>query len=651
MTRSLEQHLAGLNPAQRQAVQSPIGPVLVRAGAGAGKTRVLALRIAHLVQAERADPRSILAVTFTNKAARELKGRLGELLGAQARGLTTGTFHRVCLGILRERIEGRVDRFTHAFSIYSADDQLALIQRLIDRSELRPPMGAEAGPVLSAISRMKSRMQTPLRAGQAAGSDPLQAYAAAIYRAYQRELASHNALDFDDMLLHTQRLLARDEETLEAYQQRWRHVLVDEYQDTDPCQAAILDLLTGRLDGAPRSLFVVGDVQQAIYQFRNADHRIMAQFTTSYPEARVIELRTNYRSRQEILNAAYAVIQHSRAVRPMPLDAHHTGPRLFPPVVIGAAKDGRAEAEDVARAIVEQVAGGRRYRDAAVLFRTRHMSRELEAACRRHKIPYLVRGTASFYDRRVVRDLLAYLRVLANPADSVSFTRILNTPPRGIGDATQLHLSAVARQLGLSPSEAVLRPEALAGLQPRAQAAVQTFAGQLGRWRRLVDAGYPPAHLIADVLEQTAYLKMLDQQLEAEDRRDADEHLRELQVAADEHTTLAEFVQEVALLTAVEDKEEDRDAVQLLTIHAAKGLEWPVVFVTGLEEGTLPHERSIGDAAALEEERRLCYVAITRAAQQVFLSRAEGRSRGKSLKPSRFLDEIVAYGKQLAARA
>jgi DNA helicase-2/ATP-dependent DNA helicase PcrA len=246
--------------------------------------------------------------------------------------------------------------------------------------------------------------------------------------------------------------------------------------------------------------------------------------------------------------------------------------------------------------------------------------------------------------------MLAYLRALANPADSISFSRILNTPPRGIGDATQLHLAGVARQLNLAPSEAILRPEAHAELPARAAAALRSFGGQVARWRRLVEQGYPPAHLIADIIEQTGYMKMLDEQLEGEDRRDAEEHLRELQVAAEEHDTLSAFVQEIALLTAVDDKEEERDAVQLLTIHAAKGLEWPVVFVTGMEEGTLPHERSLGDSASIEEERRLCYVAITRAGQQVYLSRAESRSKGKSLKPSRFLDEIVAYGRELAAK-
>jgi DNA helicase II / ATP-dependent DNA helicase PcrA len=649
MAKSILHHLTALNPAQRAAVEAPVGPVLVRAGAGAGKTRVLALRIGYLVEQLGADPRSILAVTFTNKAARELKERLSALMGTSARGLTTGTFHRVCLGLLREYIEGRVDRYTASFSIYSPDDQQALVQRAMDASKERPPVGAEAGAVLSAISRMKSRMQTPLRAAQAAGGDPLRAYAAGIYRAYQRSLAEANAVDFDDCLLLTHRLLSRHEDVLDAVQRRWRHVLVDEYQDTDPCQAQLLDLLTGRLDDGPRSLFVVGDVQQAIYHFRNADHRIMAQFTTTYPAARVIELRTNYRSRQEILNAAYAVIQHSRAVTPMPLEAGRTGPRLAPPVVIGAAKDGRAEADDVAKSIAELIAGGRRAREIAVLFRTRHLSRELEAACRRKKIPYVIRGTTGFYDRRVVRDMLAYLRVLANPSDSISFSRVLNTPPRGIGDATQLHLATVARELGLVPAEAILRPEAIVGLPTRAASALRSFGGQIARWRRLAEAGYPPDHLLADILEQTAYLKMLDEQLEGEDRRDAEEHLRELQLAAEEHQTLREFTQEIALLTNADTKDDERDAVQLLTIHASKGLEWPVVFVTGLEEGTLPHERSLLDSTALEEERRLCYVAITRAAQQVFLSRAESRSKGKALKPSRFLDEIVAYGKQLAA--
>ena len=648
MTQPFAQQLRSLNDAQREAVLAPIGPTLVRAGAGAGKTRVLTLRIAHLVQNEAVPSKSILAVTFTNKAASELKSRLKATLGNGARGVSTGTFHRICLDILRQHVEGHLGSYTRHFSIYGADDQLIVVQRAMDASAARPPALVEAPQVLSAISRFKSRLLTPLQATRSAGGDPLAAYAAGVYVGYQRILADSNALDFDDCIVLTHRLFERHEDVLAACQERWRHVLVDEFQDTDPAQSQLLHTLTERLDGQARSLFAVGDVQQAIYSFRNADHRIMTRFPETYPGARIIELRTNYRSRQEILNAAFAVIRHSRAVTPMPLEAGSGLPRLAPPVQFNAAKDGRAEADDVARVIAEQVAAGRRRTEIAVLFRTRHMSREIETACRRRKIPYIVRGTTSFYDRRVVRDMLAYLRALANPADAISFNRMLSTPPRGIGEATRLHLTNVARELGLSPTEVVSRPEALAGLNAKSAAAVRTFGSQVARWRRFA-ATLAPDHLLADIIEQTGYLKMLDDQLEPDDRRDAEEHLKELQAAAEQHEALSDFLQEIALMTHVSDDDE-RDAVQLLTIHAAKGLEWPVVFVMGMEEGTLPHERSIGDAAGLEEERRLCYVAITRAGQQVYLSRAESRAKGKGLKPSRFLEEIVAYGASLAGK-
>jgi DNA helicase-2/ATP-dependent DNA helicase PcrA len=645
---TLSQQLRSLNDAQREAVLAPIGPTLVRAGAGAGKTRVLTLRIAHLIEIERAAPKSILAVTFTNKAASELKTRLKATLGNGARGASTGTFHRICLDILREHIEGHLGSYTRSFSIYGADDQLMVVQRAMDASTARPPALVEAPQVLHTISRFKSRLLTPLQATRSAGGDPLAAYAAGIYVGYQRILTDSNAIDFDDCIVLTHRLLERNEDVLARCQERWRHVLVDEFQDTDPAQSQLLHRLTERLDGLPRSLFAVGDVQQAIYSFRNADHRIMSRFPETYPGARIIELRTNYRSRQEILNAAFAVIQHSRAVAPMPLEAGSGLPRLVPPVQFSVAKDGRAEADDVTKTIAELVASGRRRSDIAVLFRTRHMSREIETACRRRRIPYVIRGTASFYDRRVVRDMLAYLRAVANPADAISFNRMLSTPPRGIGDATRLHLANVARELDLSATEVVSRPEALVGLGAKAAAAVRTFGSQVARWRRFAES-LSPDHLLADIIEQTGYLKMLDDQLEPDDRRDAEEHLKELQAAAEPHDSLGDFLHEIALMTHASDDEE-RDAVQLLTIHAAKGLEWPVVFVLGMEEGTLPHERSIGNAAGLEEERRLCYVAITRAAQQVYLSRAESRGKGKALKPSRFLEEIIAYGASLKGK-
>ncbi|WP_026370444.1 ATP-dependent helicase [Kallotenue papyrolyticum] len=634
-----------LNPEQRAAVLAPIGPVLVRAGAGSGKTRVLTLRIRHLIVEHGVAPASILAVTFTNKAATELRQRLQQLLGGRARGLTSGTFHSIGLRILRESIAGRLKGYTRDFSIYGEEEQRQLAQHALESWRGRAPIALEPDHLLSRISRLKSRLISPQLAARMAGADAQAAYIAALYDTYQRALRRHNAIDFDDCIVLPYRLLSEDPELLEAYQQRWRHVLVDEYQDTDRAQHGLVRLLTA---APPRSLFVVGDAQQSIYGFRNADHTIITQFQQDFPDARVIELVTNYRSRQQVLDAAHAVIRHARAIHVLPLRAAQ-GPGLPGSVIkIQEHRDGRDEAEWLARQVSGLIGQGRQPREIAVLFRTRHMSRGLEQAMRHARVPYLVRGTTGFYDRRVVRDLLAYLRAIANPGDSLSLARIINLPPRGIGGATLEQFTANAARYGLPPGEALFDPRCYAGLKPAAITALQTFAAMLRGWRERAARGYPPAHLIADVRQQSGYEEWVRSSLPEAERADALSHLQELQTAAEEHETLAAFLQEIALLTAVDDRADERDAVHLLTIHAAKGLEWPIVFVVGLEEGTLPHARALDDAEGIEEERRLCYVAITRAREQLWLSWAAGRQRGVSAKRSRFLDEIIAYGQERA---
>jgi DNA helicase-2/ATP-dependent DNA helicase PcrA len=362
-----------------------------------------------------------------------------------------------------------------------------------------------------------------------------------------------------------------------------------------------------------------------------------------------VELATNYRSRQQVLDAAHAVIRHAQVIRVLPLRAAQ-GPGLAGSVIkMQELKDGRDEAEWVARRIEEVIAAGRKPHEIAVLFRTRHMSRGLEQALRHQRLPYKVRGTTSFYDRRVVRDVLAYLRTVANPADSLSLARIINLPARGIGGTALDVVTRNAAQLGLPPGQAVLDQRCYAGLKPQSANALRIFATLLDGWRRKASRGYPPAHLIADVVRDSGYEQWIKTSLPEADRPDALQHLEELRIAADEHTTVSSFLQEIALMTAVDGKDDDRDAVQLLTIHAAKGLEWPIVFVAGLEEKTLPHERAFAEVGGIEEERRLCYVALTRAKEQLWLSWAGGRSRGQTLKRSRFLDEIIAYGQERAA--
>ena len=644
--------LKGLNPEQRAAVSAPIGPVLVRAGAGSGKTRVLTLRIAHLITACGAQPSQILALTFTNKAAREMRDRLSKLLGSNVRGLTSGTFHAVCARLLRQQIAGRFGNYTGDFSIYAADEQLQLATTALEAATERPPLLIEPEELIRRISRAKSRMLTPRLMARFA-QDPVERFVAGCYRRYQRALEQANALDFDDLILVTHQLLSEHPDLLESCRDRWRHLLVDEYQDTDPSQHALVELLSrpGATNGRTRSLFVVGDGMQSIYGFRNADHSIISRFTKDFPEAEVIELLTNYRSRQPILDAAYAVIRHSRVVPPMALRSAGSALPGERCVLINEARDGREEAEQITRTIGELQRQGRKLREIAILYRTRHMSRTFEQTLRHARIPYSVRGSVGFYDRAVVRDALAFLRVINNPADSLSLNRIANVPARGLGAQSLASLSSFAAQQNLTIIATLNHPEALRTLTPKAAEGARRLASLFARWRRMAEGTTPPDHLLADVLEQSGYMAALDQRFSPEDLPDARAHLQELMRAAEEHTSLSDFLQEIALLTATDSREDERDQVQLLTIHAAKGLEWAVVFVTGLEEKTLPHERSLATAEGIEEERRLCYVALTRAGERLFLSWAAGRSRGQQLKPSRFLDEILAYGRERAARA
>ena len=645
------QYLASLNAEQRAAVVAPLGPVLVRAGAGSGKTRVLTLRIAHLIDHHGITPGSILALTFTNKAAKEMRLRLRSLLGNRTRGLTSGTFHSVCAKLLREQISGRIGSYTGTFTIYASDEQLQLATDALAGATERPPAMFEADDVLRQISRAKSRLLTPRLMARLA-PNAIERFMAGCYRRYQHALEQANALDFDDLILLSFRLLSEHPDVLEDCQARWQHLMVDEYQDTDPGQYALIELLSrpSPANRETRSLFVVGDGMQSIYGFRNADHSIITRFASDFPAAQVIELTTNYRSRQPILDAAYAIIRHSKAVAPMALRSLGVTPPGERCLLIIDAKDAREEAEQIVKTIGELNRQGRKLREMAVLYRTKHMSRQYETAMRQAKIPYSVRGAVGFYDRAVVRDALAYLRSINNPADSLSLTRIANVPARGLGAQSMAALANFATREGLSLSAALLRPEAVTGMPQKSADGARRLASLLLRWRRMAQGTTPPDHLLADVLEQSGYMAALESRFSAEELPEARTHLQELMVAAEEHTDLSEFLQLVALITSADQKEDERDQVQLLTIHAAKGLEWPIVFVPGLEEGTLPHERSLTSADGIEEERRLCYVALTRAGERLYLAWAATRARGKQAKPSRFLDEILAYGRERAGR-
>lgn len=637
--------LASLNPEQRAAVTAPLGPILVRAGAGSGKTRVLTLRIAYLIEHYDAAPSSILALTFTNKAAKEMRERLRGQLGNRVRGITSGTFHAVCGKLLRAEITNRIGHYTADFSIYGSDEQLQIAAEALDAAKERPPVLLEPDDLLRMISRLKSRLLSPRLATRFA-KDPLESFTASCYRRYQQGLQRANALDFDDLILLAHQLLSEYPDVLDAYQQRWQHILVDEYQDTDPSQYALIELLSRSSGSRPRSLFAVGDSMQSIYAFRNADHSIITQFPHHFPEAQIIELTTNYRSRQSILDAAYAVIRHSQTIAPMTLRSASAARPSDRCLYILDAKDGRDEAEQIVRGITDLARKGRRYADIAVLYRTRQMSRPIETALRHARIPYTVRGSAGFYDRAVIRDALAYLRAINNPSDNLSLARIANVPTRGLGAQSLALLSTFAAQNGISLSQALGLPDAWKSLSAKAADGTRQLHSLLVRWRTFAAGTTPPDNLLSDVLERSGYMAALEQRLAAADIPDARAHLQELVVAAAEHSSLSEFLQEIALLTNVDEKEDERDHVQLLTIHAAKGLEWPIVFVAGLEEGTLPHQRSLVTLDGIEEERRLCYVALTRAGEQLHLSWAAGRTRGQQLKPSRFLAEIEAYGRE-----
>ncbi len=641
--------LASLNPQQREAVTTPPGPVLVQAGAGTGKTRVLTLRIAYLIEHYNVAPANILALTFTNKAAKELRERLHALLGRRTRGLTCGTFHATCAKMLRADIAERLGRYTADFTIYAQDEQLQVAAQALNDAKERPPIMLEPEHLVWRISRLKSRLQdtpTVREIARIAARSPEDGFIAGCYRRYQRTLERNNAVDFDDLIRLTHKLLSEHPDVLEAYQERWQHILVDEYQDTDPSQSALLKLLSRPSATHTCSLFVVGDGMQSIYGFRNADYRIIASFTEDYPDAHVCNLTTNYRSRQTILDVAYAVSRNSKRIRPLPLQATTSAHRDERCLHIIDAKDSRDEAEHIARCIGdlerERVAMGK----IAILYRTQHMSRLLETALRQARIPYRVRGSTGFYDRAVIRDALAYLRVIANPGDNLSLTRIASRPPRGIGEQSMATLAAYAAEKSIPLVHALGDAHALSQVSAKATKGARALAGLYRRWQQFAAAGYPPDHLLTDVLEHSGYLAWLTEQLETDAFRESQEHIQELMTAAQEHTTLSSFLQEVALLTNADKDNETSEQVELLTIHAAKGLEWPVVFVAGLEEGTLPHERSIGTAEGIEEERRLCYVAITRAGERLYLSWATGRKRGQQMKPSRFLKEIEAYGRE-----
>jgi DNA helicase-2/ATP-dependent DNA helicase PcrA len=630
--------LDGLNPPQREAVLHGEGPLLVLAGAGSGKTRVLTHRVARLIGEEGVAPEAILAITFTNKAAGEMRDRIGGLVGPRARAIWASTFHSACVRILRREAENA--GYARDFSIYDADDQLRLIRRCLVEEEVDPKRIAPRG-VQARISDAKSRMEGPDEVIAAAGSFN-EEVVARVYRRYADALRANGAMDFDDLLMVAAGLLENDEGVRARWQGRFRHVLVDEYQDTNHVQYRLVRVLAE----PERNVVAVGDDDQGIYSWRGADVRNILDFERDYPDAHVVALEQNYRSTGTILRAANAVVERN---------PHRHPKRLWTdlgdgePIAAVPCRDEHEEARVVADAIDRAVGRGESLADIAVFYRTNAQSRAIEDQLVRRSTPYVVVGGPRFYERAEVRDLLAYLRVLANPSDGVSLARMLGAPKRGIGPGAIAKLEAHATALGVPVADTLLRPDEVPGL-PAGQRATLGQSGALLRdVRDHVEAGTPLDRVLEDVLERSGLRDALlaEGTFEAQGRI---ENLEEMvRVAAEfeatqPEATLAGFLEGIALQADADLVDTTGGAVTLMTIHNAKGLEFDTVVITGLEEGLFPHVRS-DTPETLEEERRLFYVGLTRARRHLMLTHAESRAMhgGRDYRlPSRFLGEIPA---------
>ncbi|WP_153398516.1 DNA helicase PcrA [Ornithinicoccus halotolerans] len=647
--------LAGLNGPQREAVLHEGSPLLVIAGAGSGKTRVLTHRIAHLLAARGVHPGQVLAITFTNKAAAEMRERVGGLVGPRARAMWVSTFHSACVRILRR--EASTVGMRSTFSIYDAADSqrlMAMVLRDMDLDPKRYP----ARVFTSKVSAAKNELLDEETFAAGAGENRYEQVVAEAYRRYQARLRQANALDFDDLIATTVHMLRAFPAVREHYRRRFRHVLVDEYQDTNHAQYALVRELVGHagdgLDVPPAELVVVGDADQSIYAFRGATIRNIIEFEQDYPQARTVVLEQNYRSTQRILRAANSVIARNEQRREKRLWTESGDGALITGYV---ADDEHDEASFVARTI-DRLGDehGVRPGDVAVFYRTNAQSRALEEVLVRIGIPYKVVGGTRFYERREVKDALAYLRVLSNPADDVSLRRIINVPKRGIGDRAQAAVSALAERERVPFVAALGRAGDAPGLAPRSLAALRGFTELLEGLRQVVeDPEQGVADLLEAVLDRSGYQAELRASHDPQDETRL-ENLAELVAVAREFDenypegTLVEFLEQVSLVADADDLPEgdegsDGGVVTLMTLHTAKGLEFPVVFLTGLEDGTFPHQRSLDDPVELEEERRLAYVGITRARERLHLSRAGTRAAYGAPQfhpPSRFLDEIPA---------
>jgi DNA helicase-2/ATP-dependent DNA helicase PcrA len=637
-----------LNPSQQAAVEHRGGPLLIVAGAGSGKTRVLTRRIAHLLATGDANPGQILAITFTNKAAAEMKERVAEIVGPASRAMTVSTFHSACVRILRKEA-GRLGMST-SFSIYDQTDSLRLMQMVIRDLDLDPKRYPPRS-FLSQVSSAKNELiDHETFASQAANH--MEQTVAEAYAEYQRRLSRASAFDFDDLIGSTVALLQLFPDVAEHYRRRFRHILVDEYQDTNHAQYVLIRELVGPADDLnlpPAGLCVVGDADQSIYAFRGATIRNIEEFERDFPNATTILLEQNYRSTQNILTAANTVISNNSSRREKKL---WTDEGAGEPIVGYVGDDEHDEASFISEEIDRLVDNhGYRPGDVAVFYRTNAQSRSVEEIFIRMGMPYKVVGGVRFYERREVRDALAYLRAIANPGDEVSLRRILNVPKRGIGDRAEAAIEQLAERERITFDEALHRANDAPGLATRSLNAITGFVEMLDALRTLAESGADAPTVLQAVLEQTGYVLELQQSHDPQDETRI-ENLAELEsvaqefATANEGSTLVEFLEQIALVAdsdEIPDDDNHGGVVTLMTLHTAKGLEFPVVFLTGMEDGIFPHIRSLGDSGELAEERRLAYVGLTRARQRLYLTRAVSRSAWGTPAynpPSRFLSEI-----------
>ena len=626
-----------LNPMQKEAVLHTEGPLLILAGAGSGKTRVLTHRVAYLIDEKQVNPWNILAITFTNKAAGEMRERVDQLVGFGAESIWVSTFHSTCVRILRRHIEYL--GYNTNFSIYDSDDQKTLMKQVFKAMDVDTKQFKERS-VLGTISSAKDKLIGPDEFLLNAGQDFRQRGIGEIYKEYQKRLRKNNALDFDDLIVKTVELFQNNSEILNYYQERFKYIMVDEYQDTNLAQFKLISLLASKY----RNLCVVGDDDQSIYRFRGADIGNILSFEETFPGAKVIKLEQNYRSTQNILNAANGVIRHNRGRKDKTLWTANGEGDLIRFKQFDTARE---EADFVAREIRDS---GYAYQDQAVLYRTNAQSRLLEERCIFYNVPYRLVGGVNFYQRKEIKDILAYLKTIANGVDDLSVLRIINVPKRGIGATTMGKVTIFASEHGMSLYDALREARQIPGLGKAAEK-IGAFIGQMESFRaRAQSDDYTIQDLIEGIMDETGY----QQELEAEGEVESQTRLENIEELVNkavsyeedsEHSTLDEFLEQVALVADIDNMDESENRVTLMTLHSAKGLEFPKVYLVGLEDGLFPSMMSINsdDKTDMEEERRLCYVGITRAKNELVITSARQRmvnGETRYCKPSRFLEEV-----------